>query len=729
MGATEDLLRSMPDEVGEDGTVYLTIDPDTRVITVPSNEKTFGVETDKDSERKYFRCPRIVGDNIDLSQHKIYISYVSTKSKMLKIFPKADGSYWCDDVAVDGDYITFSWKLSGNVFKEPGFVAFKVLAKKTDGDVLKTRWNTAPAFGTVLFTVPDGESVEERYPDIVTQLLERMDAVEAIATEEAMQGYVNEYLGEHPVQLDETLTDNTKAAPAGIVGELKSDLGELIERKVTLSTTRKAFVIPKGTTFTISTSDGSVLPTNRLLVYKDSTSAFFDYWGISSSYGSKRTVTNTSYDILYVSLESNSDVDIVVTIPDESKFVPQFEKVKSDLENQSERISFLNQSVTFIITTQNLYDRSKATPKKYVSVSNGNLSDGDNFTASDFIDISSYDDITLSKTHIACWYKKDKSFLSAVDGMNTGDEDATIAVPSEAYYIRASFYTSNEPTVQIGYGKISRNHYLPFGMYYSENQVYKDNVIVVDASGKGDYTSFTEAIYRTKYSGIDVIVKAGTYDITAEYETLFGKSIVDNLDDSTDLSLFQYGVYIDNRKVTFESGSHLVCDWTGHTVDGTHRFSALAIRMNTEIIGLDIDCTGTFYVIHDDYGEQTIAYTNVYRNCRVVGHNLTNSNCIGGGVKKYSRHIIDNCYFNNNGTGTTVRYHNTNAEGAEAEVYVSNSYFNNALKFNYYGNQTSKMKAYVNSCEAKSIVVDQESPSYTTNNIELFKWNNKELVS
>ena len=42
-----------------------------------------------------------------------------------------------------------------------------------------------------------------------------------------MQGYVNEYLGEHPVQLDKTLTDNTKAAPAGVVGELKSDLGEL----------------------------------------------------------------------------------------------------------------------------------------------------------------------------------------------------------------------------------------------------------------------------------------------------------------------------------------------------------------------------------------------------------------------------------------------------------------------------------------------------------------------
>ena len=445
------------------------------------------------------------------------------------------------------------------------------------------------------------------------------------------------------VGADGTTYENAGTAVRTQVSELKEDLDELVERKVTLSTTRKAFKIPNGTTFTISTADGSVFTTNNILLYKDSTSAPFDYYGISSGYGSKRTVTNTYDDILFISLQNNSDVNIVVTIPDDSKFVPH---VKSELENQSERISFLDQIVTSIKTTQNLYDRSKATPKKYINASTGILADGDKFTASDFIYISSYDEITLSKTHIACWYKKDKSFLSAVDGMNTGDKDATIAVPSEAYYIRASFYTSNEATVQIGYGKISRNSYLPFGMYYSENQVFKDNVIVVDVSGKGDYTSFTEAIYRTKDSGIDVIVKAGTYDIVAEYEELFGKSVIDTLADSTDLSSFQYGVYITNRKVTFESGSHLVCDWTGHTVDDTHRFSALAIGMNTEIIGLDLDCTATFYVIHDDYGNQTAEYTNVYRNCRVVGHNLTNSNCIGGGVKKWSRHIIDNCYFN-----------------------------------------------------------------------------------
>ena len=53
-----------------------------------------------------------------------------------------------------------------------------------------------------------------------------MDAVEDIATPEAMQGYVEQYLNEHPIELDETLTDSKKAAPANLAGQLKQ--GELL---------------------------------------------------------------------------------------------------------------------------------------------------------------------------------------------------------------------------------------------------------------------------------------------------------------------------------------------------------------------------------------------------------------------------------------------------------------------------------------------------------------------
>ena len=235
MAATEEIEKEILAEMAANPVPYaagqvndvITIDGETRMISVPASEIFFGVESDKDVERKHFRCPKVVGDGIDLSKHQIYISYITSDSAG-KTFSGNAGLYLCEDVATDGDDITFSWQLSGNVFASAGFIAFKVLAAKTDGENVQTRWNTVPAIGTVLMTVPDGMDIGEAYPDIVTQLLERMASVEKIATEEAMQGYVNTYLEAHPGEIDETLTDPKKAAPASVVGELKGDLNDLI---------------------------------------------------------------------------------------------------------------------------------------------------------------------------------------------------------------------------------------------------------------------------------------------------------------------------------------------------------------------------------------------------------------------------------------------------------------------------------------------------------------------
>ena len=231
MASTAELEAEILADLEENPDAYTA--PVNDVINRPSSEVLFGTEEEQGVERKYFKCPRIVGDNIDLFTHQIYISYMAVKDKNATFIPDSiPQSYWCDDVALDetGNYITFSWLLSGNVLASRGFVGFAVIAKSVEGDILKTRWKTAPAVGTVLMTVPDaGEGIAELYPDIITQLLDRMDAVEEIATVEAMQGYVDDYLGRNPVQLDSTLTDNTKAAPAGIVGELKGDLSQLSE--------------------------------------------------------------------------------------------------------------------------------------------------------------------------------------------------------------------------------------------------------------------------------------------------------------------------------------------------------------------------------------------------------------------------------------------------------------------------------------------------------------------
>ena len=257
MATAEELLNSVlknEASVLSATDAVFVIDGESRTINVPDSERLFGVEGDKDVERKYFQCPKIVGDNIDLSQHQIYVSYAFTTTENSTSFPDADGLYHCEDVEVSGDNITFSWLLSGNVFANPGFIAFKVMAKKSEGEELKTKWNTAPAIGSVLLTVPDGEEIAEEYPDIINQLLTKMESVEQIATPEAMQGYVNAYLEKKPVtggmtaeqerQLEQNTTD---------VADLKSALPNKLDTNQGVKNKGKSMVVGE---------DGELVPEN-----------------------------------------------------------------------------------------------------------------------------------------------------------------------------------------------------------------------------------------------------------------------------------------------------------------------------------------------------------------------------------------------------------------------------------------------------------------------------------
>ena len=184
-----------------------TVNPESRTITVPETEKIFGVFSDGNTERKHFRCPKVVGDGIDLTTLHLYINYQNANGKK---YP-----YLVEDVQADGDYITFSWLISPDVVSYKGTVKFVLCAKK--GTELE--WNTTLAEGTVLEGLEATDEVVERNPDIITQLLNRMREVEKIATKEAMQEYVNTYLTEHPVEIDETLTNPYKGKTIVVFGD------------------------------------------------------------------------------------------------------------------------------------------------------------------------------------------------------------------------------------------------------------------------------------------------------------------------------------------------------------------------------------------------------------------------------------------------------------------------------------------------------------------------------
>ena len=146
----------------------LVINPDTRIINVGSG-LLLGVETDNDAERVKFQCPKIVGDNLDLSQYHIYIHYQNAKGEK--------GKYLCEDIEDSGENITFSWLLSQKVVLYKGQTKFLVCAKKTQEDTIV--WNTTLASGNVLEGLVVDEDIVQQNDDVIEQILLKLEQIES----------------------------------------------------------------------------------------------------------------------------------------------------------------------------------------------------------------------------------------------------------------------------------------------------------------------------------------------------------------------------------------------------------------------------------------------------------------------------------------------------------------------------------------------------------------------
>lgn len=178
MPSIEELLDQAENETSaiEPVNDILEIDPETRTVLIPDSEIIFGVEADQRAERKYFRCPKIVGNNIDLSELEIYV-----------IFQNAGGSdeenrdaYHVQDLEDTGDgYVTFSWELTEKVTRYVGQVSFVVAATRTLSDgTLQNRWSTTIATGKSLIGLQTGMSEDEQQQasDLYTQLITELNA-------------------------------------------------------------------------------------------------------------------------------------------------------------------------------------------------------------------------------------------------------------------------------------------------------------------------------------------------------------------------------------------------------------------------------------------------------------------------------------------------------------------------------------------------------------------------
>ena len=171
---------------------YLIIDPSTRKITIPKSEQLFGVYGEGNIERKYFKCPKIVGDNVDLSDCYIFVNYYTAKG--------LPGKYTAKDVKVDGENITFSWELKQHIFdaNEDTSIYFAVEAKNKDKVEV---FITSPATGKAKETIDTDTEIEETHADVILDLISRVDTLEKKPiSEEQIEKSVKSYLEKNPIE-------------------------------------------------------------------------------------------------------------------------------------------------------------------------------------------------------------------------------------------------------------------------------------------------------------------------------------------------------------------------------------------------------------------------------------------------------------------------------------------------------------------------------------------------
>ncbi len=174
---------------------HIIIDKE-RYISVPKSLKRIAVQFDHNAETVTFDCPRYWDGN-DLSSMYIYINYLTPSSRK--------GRYLAKNVVVDEkdpNMFHFEWTISKDITAYKGSIKFLVCAVETDEEGnAKVHWNTEINSD---MTISEGIEcvtvVQNEYPDIINDLLYRMDTVVAANT---------------PI-LDKSLSQNGLAADAKV---------------------------------------------------------------------------------------------------------------------------------------------------------------------------------------------------------------------------------------------------------------------------------------------------------------------------------------------------------------------------------------------------------------------------------------------------------------------------------------------------------------------------------
>lgn len=146
----------------------ITVDMDTRTITVPKELQNIGVVDDNNAETVYIRVPTTTFDGIILTDKTAYIKYINAGNEY--------NAYEITETEVEGDTIKLGWTIDNNVTRYAGIVSFQ-LTFELDTNY---QWSTVPATINILSGLNMSAAVAPSETAIVSALFNRVANLEAL---------------------------------------------------------------------------------------------------------------------------------------------------------------------------------------------------------------------------------------------------------------------------------------------------------------------------------------------------------------------------------------------------------------------------------------------------------------------------------------------------------------------------------------------------------------------
>lgn len=196
MTLDEALAASEVNDTGADEVI--TIDNDLRKITIPASITLLGVVSDENVQTLHFQMPKTY-KGLDLSEFAIRINYMNANN--------VGDTYAVDDSEISGKNIVFTWTVGRVACMYKGNTKFIICLKKKDvsGNVLK-EFNTSLASLPVLEGLETTEAVVAENPDIIEQILTKIEKLTQISPEDIASA-VSAYMKENPINVPKNLSD------------------------------------------------------------------------------------------------------------------------------------------------------------------------------------------------------------------------------------------------------------------------------------------------------------------------------------------------------------------------------------------------------------------------------------------------------------------------------------------------------------------------------------------